>query len=136
MSLSVDGVWKVGVWAQTVWADGVWREGDAPAAQASDTHDGGTYDDFKKLKRQAKLYEQGREQRDSQADDIASEIRQVLLPPKPDQIELPAPAQAKTVKPESDDDEVISRYLADEDMVASSLINHAQALIERVKRLH
>lgn len=28
MSLSVDGVWKVGVWATTVWADGVWREGE------------------------------------------------------------------------------------------------------------
>lgn len=27
MSLSVDGVWKVGAWATTVWADGVWREG-------------------------------------------------------------------------------------------------------------
>jgi hypothetical protein len=30
MSLSVDGVWKVGVWAQTVWATDIWREGDPP----------------------------------------------------------------------------------------------------------
>ena len=36
MSLSVDGVWKVGVWATTVWADGVWREG-APAAEETAT---------------------------------------------------------------------------------------------------
>jgi len=27
MSLTVDGVWKVGVWATTAWADGVWSEG-------------------------------------------------------------------------------------------------------------
>ncbi len=26
MSLTVDGVWKVGVWATTVWASGVWNE--------------------------------------------------------------------------------------------------------------
>lgn len=44
MSLSVDGIWKVGVWAQTVWADGVWREGAPPITEeAADTHDGGDY---------------------------------------------------------------------------------------------
>ena len=35
MSLSVDGVWKVGVWAQTVWADGVWFEGARAAVIAA-----------------------------------------------------------------------------------------------------
>ena len=35
MSLSVDGVWKVGVWATTVWADGVWQEGAAQVATPS-----------------------------------------------------------------------------------------------------
>lgn len=37
MSLSVDGIWKVGVWDQTVWAAGVWREGTAKVATLSGT---------------------------------------------------------------------------------------------------
>ncbi len=43
MSLSVDGVWKVGVWATTVWADGVWREGAfvEPAATGGGIGHGG-----------------------------------------------------------------------------------------------
>ncbi len=40
MSLSIDGVWKVGVWAQTVWADGVWYEGP-PAPPPTTTTVGG-----------------------------------------------------------------------------------------------
>lgn len=41
MSLSVDGVWKVGVWAQTVWADGVWYE---PSSQPAQQYSGGWFD--------------------------------------------------------------------------------------------
>ena len=41
MSLSVDGVWKVGVWATTVWADGVWREGAAPEPEVTLERTGG-----------------------------------------------------------------------------------------------
>ena len=52
MSLSVDGVWKVGVWAQTVWADGVWREG---AYSNIDYHDG---DDRKHSDREKKKWEE------------------------------------------------------------------------------
>ena len=36
MSLSVDGVWKVGTFDQTTWADGVWREGEAAVVTTID----------------------------------------------------------------------------------------------------
>lgn len=46
MSLTVDGVWKVGAWATTVWADGVWHEGAVqPPAEQQPPVGGGYVDD-------------------------------------------------------------------------------------------
>jgi hypothetical protein len=111
-----------------------------------DTHDGGTYKDFERLKRQAKLYEQGREQRDIEsgaisASAIATEMREEIVSDEPKPIQKQTIPRRPILRLKAqrlalDDDEVIAAYLLDEQRYSEMLIEHAEKLVKAIGKLH
>ena len=113
--------------------------GEEPQA-ALDTHDG--IEAHKRLKRQARLYEEARRQSDIDSVKVAEEMREALVPDEPEQIATPPAPKPKRKKARwnitrvNDDEDVIGVYLRDEQETADKLMSIGEQLIERLKRLH